>query len=166
MVDRPFEGTEPVPDPQVPTALVEHPTSRYVWFGGFAGLGTGLAVVGVATSGSSSEGWVKMMMFALAVVLLAVGAVALRWGIVADLDAVTITNTRPHTIPWSQLEDILLVKVESDIDLGFHYMLFVTHEGRSVRPAAPTGFNRPGHKLPRLQHDLLAMRDHYTRPVP
>lgn len=62
-------------------------------------------------------------MVAPSVALLAVGAVALRWGIAADQDAVRITNTRPHTIPWAQLEDIVLVKVESDIDLGFPYML-------------------------------------------
>jgi hypothetical protein len=165
MVERPDGGMEPSSEGQIPTELVEHPGSRYVWFGGFAALGIALVAFGVDSLGSAEDGWVPLMLFGFGVASLAIGAIALRWGIVADRDAVTITNTRHHTIPWAELEDVVLVRVESAIDLGFHYMVFLTREGRAVRPAAPTGLNRPGRKLPRLQHDLLAMRDRYTRPA-
>lgn len=166
MVYRPVVDSEPSSGSEIPTRLVEHPKARYVWFGVSAGLGIGLIVGGVGSLGSASDWWVPVMLFGMGVAAIAVGAVALRWGISADQDAVTITNTRRHTIPWTDLEDIVLVKVESAIDLGFHYMVFRTRAGKAIRPAAPTGFNRPGRTLPRLQHDLLAMRNRYAPPSP
>ncbi len=126
MAERPVVGSESSFGSEIPTRLVEHPKARYVWFGCFAALGIMLIVAGVDSLGFPSEGWVPFTVFGIGVAVLEVGAVALRWGIVADQDAVTITNTRPHTIPWADLEDIVLVKVESAIDLGFHYMVFLT----------------------------------------
>jgi hypothetical protein len=148
--------------PQVPTQLVERPKARFAWFCGFAVLGIVAIVVGVLSAGSSDDPWMAVMLFGLGAGMVALGAVALRWGIVADTDAVTITNLRPRTIPWVELEDVLLVKVDSELDLGFHHLLFLTHAGDAIRPAAPTGWNRPGRKLPRLRGDLLAMRDCYA----
>jgi hypothetical protein len=150
---------------QVPTRLVESPKARYAWLLGFAGFGIGAIVIGIASARSPGDRWAPVIMSGLGVGLIALGAVALRWGIVADREGVAITNLRRRTIPWTELEDVLLVKVESDIDLGFHHLLFLTRTGDAVRPAAPTGWNRPGRKLPRLQGELLAMRDFYASGV-
>lgn len=125
-----------------------------------------MIVLGMLSPGSSGERWMPFLWFGLGAVLLALGTVALRWSIVADQDGITVTNARRRTIPWSELEDVLLVKVDSAIDLGFHHMLLLTRAGEEVRPAAPTGWNRPGRKLPRLQRGLLAMRDRYAPDVP
>jgi hypothetical protein len=150
---------------QVPTHLVERPKARYAWFLGFAALGIGVIVIGIVSAGNPNDAWVPVIMSGLGLGMIALGAVALRWAIVADREGVTITNLRRRTIPWVELEDVLLVKVESDLDLGFHHLLFLTCAGAAVRPAAPTGWNRPGRKLPRLQGDLLAMKDCYAPGV-
>lgn len=150
----------------VPTHLVERPNARFAWLCGFAVLGTGVIVVGVLSTGPGDDYWVPIISFGIGAGLIAWGATALRWSIVADRDGVTITNLRHRSIPWAQLQDVLLVKVDSDIDLGFHHLVFLTHTGDAVRPAAPTGWNSPGRKLPRLQSDLLAMRDCYAPDTP
>lgn len=152
----------PLSGPQIPSRLVERPKARYLWFGGFTAFGVLLLVLGVLPVGPPGEQSVSLMMLGIGVSMLALGAVALRWGIVADQQGVTITNTRRRTIAWTELEDVLLVKVESTIDLGIHYLVFLTRAGDQIRPAAPTGWNRPGRTLPRLQRDLLAMRDRYA----
>lgn len=165
MTDEPVAASGSTAGPEVPSHLTVRPRVRYVWCAGFGGLGLALMGSGIGTLRSSSvPWWGSVLLFCFGVPVLAFGVMGLRWSIVADEDAVTITNyTRPAVIPWADLEDVLLVKVEgSEVDLGFHYMLFRTRDGRAVRPAAPTGWNRPGRTLPRLQHDLLAMRDRYA----
>jgi hypothetical protein len=169
MTDGPVVGSESTAGPEVPSHLTVRPRVRYVWCAGFGGLGLALMGFGIGTLRSSSTPWwVPVLLLGLGVPTLAMGVMGLRWSIVADQDAVTITNyLRPAIIPWADLDDVLLVKVEgSEIDLGFHYMLFRTRDGRTIRPAAPTGWNKPGRTLPRLQHDLLAMRNRYAPRPP
>ena len=150
----------------VPTRLVERPKARLAWCGGFTVLGIAVIVVGVLSARPSDGPWMRIGLFALGVGMIALGTVALRWSIVADREGVTVTNGRRRTIAWAELEDVQLVKVESDLDLGFHHLLLLTHTGDAIRPAAPTGWNRPGRRLPRLRDDLLAMRDYFTSGAP
>lgn len=159
---RPIAMEGPTSGSKVPTRLVERPRARLGWFGGFTAVGIAVIVVGVLSAAPPDDLWVPIVSFGLGAGSIALGAVALRWSIVADRVGVTVTNVRRRTIAWTELEDVLLVKVESDIDLGFHHLLFVTHTGEAIRPAAPTGWNRPGRRLPRLRDELVAMRDSYA----
>lgn len=166
MAERPAVDRNSSSGSEIPTRLVEHLSARYWWFGGCLTLGVVLIVSSVAALNSTSDVSVAAVFLFSGLGLLAAGAGALRLGVVADQDAVTITNVQRHTIPWADLEDITLIHLEGGIDLGERFMLFIAREGKSVVAAAPSGRNRPGRRLPRVQHDLLAMRDHYTRPSP
>ena len=151
---------------EMPTRLVEHLGARYVWFGGCVALAVVLVISGVVALGSPSDVLRFVVYFGSGVGILAAGVLALRMGVVADRDAVTITNVSRHIIPWADLEDITLISLGEGIDTGERFMLFTCREGRAVVAAAPSGRNRPGRRLPRVQHDLLAMRDRYAPPSP
>ena len=149
------------PDPpDAPAKLVVRPQARLWWCGGFLIVGAFIAAVGFA----STEGLGADLAFvAVALACVLVASAGLRMSIVADESTVTVTNLlRRRAIPWSQLEDVLLVAVEANLDLGFHYLLFVTHEGTSTRADLPTGRAHPGGKMVRLQEALLAMKDRYA----
>jgi hypothetical protein len=169
MPERPVVDGNSNLGPEIPTRLVAHLSARYWWFGGCVALGLTLIVSGVAAHNSTSDLPETVVALGLGVGVLAAGSNALRIGVVADQDAVTITNIHTHTIPWADLEDITLIRLGGgvEIDLGERFMLFTSsREGRSVVAAAPSGWNKPGRRLPRLQHDLLTMRDRYKSPSP
>lgn len=155
----------PPPSPQDWRAsgrLVERPKVRFVWFGVLFLVGLFLAGMALDVNGTGDAGTARLI-GGVGALCVGVALPALRWSIVADEKGVTITNYgRPRTIVWADLDEVLLEAVQANIEVGFHYLVLVAAGGKRVRAAAPTGMNKPGGKMRRLQEDLLAMRDHYA----
>ena len=145
-----------------PGTLVERPRVRLFWCALLLGIAVGGVVAGITARDELGTGWgVALVVVSLAVAV--VGVACLRLSIVADASGLTITNlVRRHTIHWPDLDDVRLEKVEADVDLGFHHLVFVTRAGRRIRADAPTGRIRPGNKLPQLQRTLLVMKNRYA----
>ena len=147
---------------ETPSRLVERPRVRFFWCAGLLASAAASAVVGIVAPDDLGRAGAAAFVGA-ALVLALVGVASLRWSIVADESGVTVTNLiRRHRIPWTDLKDVKLEKVQADIDLGFHYIVFVTNAGKRIRADAPTGGNQPGGKLPQLRTALLEMRNRYT----
>ena len=146
----------------IPATLVERPRVRLFWCALLWTFAAAGAVVAIVARDELGGAWTLALVGgALALTLL--GVVCLRWSIVADASGVTITNVlRRHTILWSDLNDVRLEKVEADIDLGFHYLVFTTHAGQRIRADAPTGRIKPGGKMLHLQKTLLGMKHRYA----
>lgn len=145
-----------------PATLVERPRVRLFWCAGALVLAAFGAVMGIAARDELGDGGALAFVGA-AIVLTLLGVACLRWSIVADESGVTVTNLfRRHRIPWPDLEDVRLEKVQADIDLGFHYIVFITSGGNRIRADAPTGRNQPGAKMPQLEKALLDMRNLYA----
>ena len=157
-------SSAPSPADSGMSLLVERPRVRWFWFGILAVMAAGLIGILVWFAISPGEGgdlggeWVFV---GLAILMLALGIGLLRVSIIADPSDVTVTSLfRRRTIPWGELEDVVLVEVEAAIQFGLHQLALVTRNGEVVQTAA-TGFVRPGCRLERLQRDLLAMKDRF-----
>ena len=134
-----------------PATWVERPRVRLFWCAVLLAFAWGAVVVGIVARDELGGIW-TLALVGCSLVFTLLGAACLRWSIVADTSGVTITNLlRRHTILWPDLDDVRLEKVEADIDLGFHYIVFTTTAGRRIRADAPTGRVKPGGKMLHLQ---------------
>ncbi|WP_185747314.1 PH domain-containing protein [Humibacillus xanthopallidus] len=144
--------------------LVERPRARLFWCAGALVLASLGAVVGIAAR--DELGLAGALALAGAVLVMAsVGVACLRWSITADASGLTVSNLiRRHRIAWPDLAEVRLEKVQADVDLGFHYFVFITSAGQRIRADAPTGRNNPGGKMDQLHNALLDMGKRYAAP--
>ena len=155
---------ETAPDRQAPTTVTDRPPTRWWWLGGFCI--PGLLLIFVAPwlgpdSTNQARDTAYLLLFGLA--CCAIGAVGLRFSVVADSHAVRVTNLfRRYTITWAELAD---VEVEEGPGGGAR-LAFVTTGGRRMAFTGRIGRSeRQWRRLVEMQDDLLAMRDRYT-PTP